>query len=1580
MKYSKRCACILLSLLCVLQIIQGQPTNNPLLLYSTTKDIRIANTTRNSNNKITTTLLVKNFTEGPAIDYHYEEEKICWTDHGLESILCAHFNGTEVKNKVEVISTDLLSPVGLACDWFTSKLYWLDSETKRIEVATIEGLHRKVLFWTDIDQPRAIALAPMKGFMFWTDWGEVPKIERAGMNGDPTTRRVIVNTTIIWPNGLTIDYETETIYWIDGSLQFLESMTYEGTNRTTVLKSGFQYPFALTMFQTKIYWTDWKSWCIHLYDQNTKQSKELIDHLDYTVPMYIQVYNKLRQPKRPHACEKNNGGCSHLCLLSPNPPGFSCACPYGIKLIDNLTCAEGPQELLLLARRTDICLIHLDSPDYTNKILPLHDVKYTIAVDYDPVQGYIYWSDDEVKKIQRARLNGSDQSDVVTDEIQHPDGIAVDWVSRNIYWTDAGTDRVEVYRLEKKYRKVIIFNDLMEPRGIAVAPELGWLFWSDWYDKNPKVERANLDGSDRTAIVYENLGWPNGITLDLNKGRLYWCDAKTDRIEHANMDGGDRRVLISNDVPHVFGFTLMGDFLYWTDWQRRSIERAHKDTGGRREVILDQIPNVMGLKAINLGDFSGRNLCSINNGDCSQFCFYRHNKTKVCACELGYELAQDRRTCVKPKIFLLYSKKNQIGMIGIENRNNEVAIPLTGVNHASSVAYDTSTMRIYWSDLSSRTIMRSFFNGSDTEKVIDLGLTSPEGIAIDWLGLNIYWTDSFAHRIEVARLQGSSRRTLLWEGKVYDPHSIVVDPPNGFMYWSEWGTSKSIKKSAMNGGNVSQLRVTKEYAADLTLDYDSRRLYWVETKSAMILSVDLDGNDEKIIVKDNIYMPVGLTLYKDFIYWSNSAEIMKANKIDGSNPQVLHKQSHITDLQVYHNDYRGRNQCATSNGGCSDLCLALPANSPEEPTRFTCACPTHFALVNNECLPPKEFMIYSQKNLTVRLLPSPAGCLEAVLPIQGLKAIKAIDFDPVQNFLYWIEGKTHCIKRADASGNHVLVVVQGNKELQPFDLVVDPIGRLLFWTSSQNVINVTRLDNTTPFGVVVEKDNEQPRLLAIHATKRLLFYTDVGPSRQLVRARLDGSHSYAITKEADITAIAVDSENDCIVWAQGQSIYMSNIEGENQHVLVNGSQAKITQLTILSGWLYWIDRESTQLHKIELQSGKLSSPLSLLASHIVDLVSVSKPERNHSCSQVHQKKCSHLCIFNGTNPVCACPKGNVLKEDKRTCSAIQNCGPDRFTCVSVPADQDNCIPISWKCDRQKDCFDGSDELNCPECPKDQFKCKDGSCISLAHACDGIVHCADKSDEEACCRDGFQCPNTQECLPANLVCDKIDHCADGSDEHPSHCNNASKLKVSSNGVVWIILGASVATLFISGIFVYLLKRRSSDDLNDQSEDSLSPMQPKPHIKIRKGIPDVVRMSMVTGSETSYDRNHITGASSSTNESSLTCYPREPLNPPPSPATTRGSSPSSRYRPYRHYRSINQPPPPTPCSTDVCDESDCNYPTRSRYDGGPFPPPPTPRSHCHSESCPPSPSSRSSTYFNPLPPPPSPVASPPRGYDS
>ena len=55
---------------------------------------------------------------------------------------------------------------------------------------------RKVLISEDLDEPRSIVLDLETGWMFWSDWGKKPRIERAWMDG--TNREIIIDTELVW--------------------------------------------------------------------------------------------------------------------------------------------------------------------------------------------------------------------------------------------------------------------------------------------------------------------------------------------------------------------------------------------------------------------------------------------------------------------------------------------------------------------------------------------------------------------------------------------------------------------------------------------------------------------------------------------------------------------------------------------------------------------------------------------------------------------------------------------------------------------------------------------------------------------------------------------------------------------------------------------------------------------------------------------------------------------------------------------------------------------------------------------------------------------------------------------------------------------------------------------------------------------------------------------------------------------------------------------------------------------------------------------------------------------------------------
>ena len=113
-----------------------------------------------------------------------------------------------------------------------------------------------------IRNPYTLTCFTFDRIMYWTDWGYHAKIERADMSGQQ--RVVLVNASLSWPNGLTLDQERNRLYWVDASYSKLEYLHLSTNIRVTLIHSyaTLPHPFGLTLLGDYLYWTDWSDYTV----------------------------------------------------------------------------------------------------------------------------------------------------------------------------------------------------------------------------------------------------------------------------------------------------------------------------------------------------------------------------------------------------------------------------------------------------------------------------------------------------------------------------------------------------------------------------------------------------------------------------------------------------------------------------------------------------------------------------------------------------------------------------------------------------------------------------------------------------------------------------------------------------------------------------------------------------------------------------------------------------------------------------------------------------------------------------------------------------------------------------------------------------------------------------------------------------------------------------------------------------------------------------------------------------------------------------------------------------------------------
>lgn len=121
------------------------------------------------------------------------------------------------------------------------------------------------------------------------------------------------------------------------------------------------------------------------------------------------------------------------------------------------------------------------------------------AVVLYPHEGVMFWTDwGQSAHIGKANMDGSNAQKLITENVQWPNGLALDWPNSRIYWVDAKHAIIESARTDGSDRRVVLNSRLKHPYGLAVFENR--LYWSDW-DKMRVESVDKFTGKNRKTIV-----------------------------------------------------------------------------------------------------------------------------------------------------------------------------------------------------------------------------------------------------------------------------------------------------------------------------------------------------------------------------------------------------------------------------------------------------------------------------------------------------------------------------------------------------------------------------------------------------------------------------------------------------------------------------------------------------------------------------------------------------------------------------------------------------------------------------------------------------------------------------------------------------------------------------------------------------------------------------------------------------------------------------------------------------------------------------------------------------------------------
>ncbi|XP_062566069.1 low-density lipoprotein receptor-related protein 4-like [Saccostrea cucullata] len=193
----------------------------------------------------------------------------------------------------------------------------------------------------------------------------------------------------------------------------------------------------------------------------------------------------------------------------------------------------------------------------------------------------------------------------------------------------------------------------------------------------------------------------------------------------------------------------------------------------------------------------------------------------------------------------------------------------------------------------------------------------------------------------------------------------------------------------------------------------------------------------------------------------------------------------------------------------------------------------------------------------------------------------------------------------------------------------------------------------TKFRVVVDKFLDVPSGLAVHAGKRLLFWTDIGTQPKIERSSSDGSDRRILVWSGIIKpeSVTVDIHNNLLYFTDSarETVESCDLEGNSRRILFYETNSYFYGVETFKNLVFVSDQSTDRILVLSNSTGhRVTRPVTVESTpfSLGLFAEANQPQSSTACDTFG---CNQICITELSGARCLCEDGFSLSDDNKTC-------------------------------------------------------------------------------------------------------------------------------------------------------------------------------------------------------------------------------------------------------------------------------------------------------------------------------------------